>query len=774
MDKLALKLRVSGIVQGVGFRPFIYRIAVKSKVKGYVRNMGGSEVEIHIEGTNGEILTFLRLLESEKPPPARIEEIEMEESKPRAFNRFEILKSNAYSKIYSMIPPDIGICDYCLQEILDKNSRWYNYPFNSCAWCGPRFSILEKLPYDRENTAMKDFPLCEPCLSEYKDPNDIRRFHAQGISCSLCGPKVWLTDNRGEVLNAKDPIMEAAKLIDEGNIVAIKGLGGFHIAGLATDDDVVLLLRKRKRRPQKPFALMALNVKVAEKIIVLNDKLLKLLTSAEKPIVLAPKRENTEVSEYIAPGLDTLGVMLPYTGLHYLLLMQTKDKFLIMTSGNPKGKPMCIDEKCAYNKLSEYVDYFLMHNRRIINRIDDSVVRLTNGKLSFLRRSRGYAPTWFKSPFKMKKPILAFGAELSNVGAIGLKERIIPTQYIGDMDDFETLNFLEEALNFLVKAYNIDVEDSIVVSDAHPYYATTRLAEEWSRKYRIPLVKVQHHHAHIVSAMVEHKLPTETKIVGIAIDGVGYGDDKRIWGGEVLITSYKKYIRVGHLKYQPMPGGDLATIYPVRMLTGILSSALGLNEAKEFILKNKLYEWLKYGYRELNVIMKQIVNKFYVETSSLGRILDAVSALLGVCYHRTYEGEPAMKLEAYARGGKILDYQPKIILENGIYIVDITDMFQWILSVINDSNKKDIALTIQHCIGEALAKICLKVIKGSKLPPKIVVSGGAAVNDYIIKAIIVEAMENDVEVLLNRKVPPGDGGLALGQVAVAAQYSDED
>jgi len=776
MDKIALKLRVSGVVQGVGFRPFIHRIACKSNVKGYVRNLGGSEVEVHVEGELSQVLRFLNLLEQEKPPPAVIEELEIEKTRLLRFKNFSILKSGSEHKLYSMIPPDIGLCEYCLNEILNPKSRWHMYPFNSCAWCGPRFSIMERVPYDRENTTMIDFPLCSECLKEYRDPNNVRRFHAQGISCPKCGPKVWLTDRNGETLSVKNPILEAAKLIDEGFIVAIKGIGGFHIASLATDDEVILTLRKRKRRPQKPFALMALNLEVVDKIAVLNEKIVKVLTSPEKPIVLIPKRENNIVSEYVAPGLDTLGIMLPYTGLHYMLLSETKDKFLIMTSGNPKGKPMCIDEKCAFDKLSKYVDYFLLHNRRIVNRVDDSVVRLTCDKAVFLRRSRGYAPKWFKSPVEIAKPIVAFGAELVNVGAIALKKHIIPTQYIGDMDDYETLNFLEEALTFLIKTYNVNLSRAVFVSDMHPQYATTKLAKEWATKYGSKLITVQHHHAHIASLMVEQKIPPHRNVVGIAIDGIGYGVDGNIWGGEVLIASYNAFRRVGHLSYQVMPGGDLATIYPVRMLISYLITVYGEEYAKKYVTNSGLYKWLKYGLRELNIIVNQVINSLSPKASSTGRFLDAISALLGICYLRTYEGEPAMKLEAYSKRckGRVLDYQPKIDAVNGVFIVNVADMFKWAFENMNAKRKEDIAATIQYCLGEALAEIALKAIKGTELLPKILISGGAAVNDFIVKAIIEKAKEEDVEVILNKQVPPGDGGLALGQAAIAASHIVEE
>jgi len=769
-ENVALKLRVSGVVQGVGFRPFVYRIAVKNGIKGYVKNLGGSEVEIHVEGSLLNILNFIRDLVIEKPPPAEIEILEIEESKPKVFKEFSILKSGKNPKMFSMIPPDIGICDDCLREILDRNSRWYMYPFNSCAWCGPRFSMIEKIPYDRENTSMRDFPLCEECLSEYRDPGNIRRFHAQGISCPKCGPKVWLVNNSGELVETEDPIKFAAKLIDEGYIVAIKGLGGFHIAALATNDEVVLTLRERKRRPQKPFALMALNIDVVKKIAYVPREAEELLLSPQKPIVLLPKRENTPISEYVAPGLSTIGVMLPYTGLHYILLMYTKDKYLIMTSGNPKGKPMCITNECALNKLSKYVDYILLHNRRIVNRVDDSVVRLTLGKPTFLRRSRGYAPKWFTLPIEVKNPIVAFGAELATAGAILIKNRAILTQYIGDVDDYETLEYMDEALKFLCRTYRVNLNEAVYVSDLHPYYATTRLAEEYADKYGSVHLRVQHHHAHIVSVMAENYMKPHEEIVGIAIDGVGYGIDGKIWGGEVLITSYKGFRRFGHLKYQLMPGGDLATKYPIRMLIGILYSIFDEEEILRFLSKTNLVNKLKYGTRELRAILYQLKSRTAPETSSIGRFLDATSALLGICFERTYEGEPAMKLEAYAKEPEgNSELEAKIIQEKGEFIIDTSDLMLNMIEKLEEGiDKRVLAYHVQYALGEALGKVAVKAVKTYSTKPIIAVSGGAAVNDIILKAIVDVAKENDIEVFVNRKVPPGDGGIALGQVAIVA------
>ena len=360
MPPKAVILRVSGIVQGVGFRPFVFRIARKAGVHGYVRNMGGSEVEIRLEGEENSIAEFLKLLLLEKPPPAKIEEFTLSEDYPTWIGEFRILPSQKGAQLYSMIPPDIAVCEDCLREVYDPKDRHYRYAFNSCAWCGPRFSMIESIPYDRPNTAMRDFPLCDECREEYENPEDIRRFHAQGISCPACGPRLWLEDSSGRRVDTGDPISEAARLIDSGAVVAIKGVGGYHIACLATDDAVVEGLRKRKRRPEKPFALMALDLETARKHVEVDDVAESLLTSPERPIVLLPKRAGSPISDLVAPGLDTIGVMLPYTPLHHMLLSRTEDRILIMTSGNPVGKPMCTSEDSARRRLSGIVDYFCL------------------------------------------------------------------------------------------------------------------------------------------------------------------------------------------------------------------------------------------------------------------------------------------------------------------------------------------------------------------------------------------------------------------------------
>ncbi len=758
---VAKKIIVSGITQGVGFRPFVYRIATKYGLGGYVANLGGSEVEIHVEGDLNAVRDFLKALLREKPPPAEIDRIEVLDTDPVGFKDFKILPSLNRPKVFSQIPPDFAICDDCLREILDKRSRFYNYALNSCAWCGPRFSMLERIPYDRENTSMRDFPLCDECSRDYNDPNNIRRFHAQGISCPKCGPKLYLVDRNGEIIEEKDPIGVAARIIDEGSIVAIKGIGGFHIAALATDDDVVLLLRKRKKRPQKPFALMALDLSVARRIVYIDAKAEKILLSPQRPIVLLPSRNDSPVSKHVAPGLDRQGVMLAYTGIHYLLLSRTEDKFLIMTSGNRKNKPICKSFEDASKQLGEFVDYFLVHNRRIINRVDDSVVRFTNGNIVLLRRARGYAPTWIKIPVKLSHNIISLGAELQNAGAVSFEDKVILTQYVGDMDDLANIAFLEEALEFLMRTYRIGPDHSIIVVDKHPAYNTRRIAERWSSEYGSKIIEVQHHKAHICSVLAECGVGRDEKIVGIAMDGVGYGDDGLIWGGEVFYGKPEKLVRVGHLMYQPMPGGDLATRYPVRMLIGILSTFLEDWEIERIIRERGLTRGLR-NYRELRIALTQARHPRCIHTSSTGRILDSVSAYLGICLERTYEGEPAIKLEATARGGKILDDLDMDVVRSGdMWIVNTKKLFEGLLEI--DADIRSIAKTVQYLVGFYLGKIASKYLPSATIQ-KVYISGGAAVNDYIVRGII-DGSNAGIEI--NRKVPAGDGGIALGQIYLA-------
>ncbi len=724
----AYRIIFSGIVQGVGFRPFIFRIATKSGVYGYVRNLGGSEVEVKIIGKEENIGKFMSFFFTKLPPPAKIEKIIIEDSQIEDVKEFKILKSGNIIKESGEIPPDLSVCDECMREVLDEKNRHYRYPFNSCAYCGPKFSIMYKLPYDRENTSMRDFPMCEYCKKEYEDPENERRFDAQGISCPICGPKLFLEDINGEKIEGEDPISLTGKLIEEGKIVAIKGIGGFHIAADPFNDDVILKLRERKKRPQQPFALMSISVDTIKKYADISKIEEELLTSPERPIVLLKKQR--ELSKYISPGLDRDGFFLFYTPLHYLLLDSLKSKISVMTSGNIHGLPMCINEDCVKEKLKGVVDYILYHNRKIIHRVDDSVIRLSAGRAMMLRRSRGFAPTWIRISKKVE-PVISLGAELQNAGAIAFDDKVILTPYVGDTDKIENLEELEKNIRFLINSYSI--KPKYIIADKNPAYQSLRLARKFSEEFSAEIYRVQHHLAHGLSVAAEYGI--EEGII-IAIDGIGYGDDGNAWGGEVIKFEGNKYSREYHLKYVNYAGGDINARKIDRMLALFLSNFLSWEEIGKY---TKLSE------KELRVLQIQSKNSSLL-TSSVGRFLDSVSALLDVCHERTYEGEPAIKLEAIARG-KILDFQFPIRGRE----IDTVEAFKWILG--NNLKKEDIAATIQYKLGEALAKAAEKLN-----PEKVLVSGGAAVNEWILKGIM-----DNLEALTPTKVPAGDGGIALGQ-----------
>ncbi len=766
-------IHVSGIVQGVGFRPFVYRLAISHGLNGYVLNMGDAGVEIVVEGDKEEIVNFVRELEEKKPPTAVIHSIKVA-WKPYSgeFQGFSIAKSSFKSSgSLSTIPPDVGICNACIQDILTPGRRWYNYPFTCCATCGPRFTIIYSLPYDRERTSMNEFPLCSDCRAEYEDPTN-RRYHAEGICCPKCGPKMWLCDKSGELIDDLNPIDTAAKLIDEGYIIAVKGIGGFHIAAKTTDDDVVLKLRQRRRRPQQPFAIMSPDISTIKTFAIVGEMEEKLLSSYQRPIVLLRKSPNYYLSKYIAPGLHNIGVMLPYTGIHLLLLRSSREPALIMTSGNYPGEPMVTSNEAALKRLRNIVDYFLLHNRKIVNRCDDSVIRISCNTPIFIRRSRGYAP----APIMIKNlepkiKVLAVGAELQVTGALLLKDKCFLTQHIGDINGPESLNFLEKSMSFLINCFKAGKID-VIVCDLHPGFTTTRLARHLAEQLNAELLQVQHHFAHLASLIAESGIPVSEPVVGIVIDGYGYGLDRRAWGGEIVLFKDGVFERLGQLTYQPMPGGDAATRYPARMLTGMLYRITSsISELRDFLI-SKCIAGFKRGILEIDAVIKQLISGFNVHfTSSLGRVLDAFSALFGVCYERTYEGEPAMKFESFAMASPAhsLKLEAPVNFEsNGYAIIDTSSLLKNVIEYyINNVDLRALARAIHIALGKALAEAAISVAKatGAKY---IGLSGGAAVNELILSTIKREVEKKNLVLLVHRLVPPGDGGLALGQAFMAA------
>jgi hydrogenase maturation protein HypF len=772
LSRKALLLVISGLVQGVGFRPFIARLAMRHGLTGYVKNVGGSEVEVWIEGSEENIEDFLASLYYERPPVAFIDQVFVSFEEPVGYSAFKIERSGEGVYTRSNIPPDFAICEDCLREVLDPHNRRYMYPFNSCAYCGPRFSMMYRAPYDRENTAMKKYPLCPECSKEYGDPDNTRRYHAQGISCPRDGPKLQLLTRDFEVVETADPIGETAKLIDEGYIVAVKGVGGYHIAALATDDDVVLELRKRKRRPRKPFAIMGLNVEVLKRLVYIEPRDEEILKSPQAPILLLPKRLDTPVSKYVSPDLSHEGVFIAYTALHYLLLSKTRDKFLIMTSGNVHGEPMCTSEECAKSKLREVVDYYLIHDREIVNRVDDSVLRKTGESYVILRRGRGYAPAWIKIENELNGEYVAFGGDITSAGAVGFEDKIVLTQYVGDLDSLNAQEDLLTFIEFLVKNYHIGERfKPIVAVDMHPRLHSRRLGIRYARERGYPVVEVQHHYAHVLGAAIDLKL--SGKVVGVALDGVGWGLDGTIWGAEVLLFDTDKYgfKRLATIKQIPITS-DVDVKHPIRLVFGFLASrGYELHEIYRYLDMDITSTPLKDA--EVEVVYKLVRLGKYTPASSTGRLLDLVAAILNPGIERTYEGEPAIWLEAQAWRGEFRNLDCFRILSNEeLKVLDFDETIDWVISNKHKYGVEAIARSFLYSYGYYLGELVVEAMRGLRVD-HVVASGGAVVNEFIYRGLRDRLAQEQITVYLPRNIPPNDGGLAFGQVVAASLYAKD-
>jgi hydrogenase maturation protein HypF len=752
---LRAEIKVSGIVQGVGFRPFIYRIAVENRLVGYVRNRGDAVVEIVAEGNKDNMSQFLKDLKNEKPPLAQIFDIQTNYGEEEgAFKEFTIIKSSGEAELSgSVIPPDVSICDDCLRELREPGNRRFNYFFITCTNCGPRYTIIRELPYDRPNTTMQDFPICSFCSQEYRDPSN-RRFHAQTVACPKCGPRAHLTSNKGEPMECEDPIREAGRLLEEGSIVAIKGNGGFHVATATTKVEPIANLRRVKHRKQKPFAIMAPDLETVKSFAEVSSSEAELLTSYRKPIILLQKRSDYYLSQLVSPKLHTVGVMLPYTGLHAMLFDGVKEPAFVMTSANPPSEPIVKANDEAIRKFGSDVDYFLLHNRTIAHRCDDSVVRFHKENPCLIRRSRGYAPEPIRLNFALDRCVLAVGGELNVTSCLLNGDQAFLSQHIGDVENLETLHFMKDSINHLTKLTNTKIE--VVACDLHPKFTTTKLAQEVGNKLNCPVVQVQHHYAHAAALMAEWNVD---EIVGIACDGFGYGSDGTAWGGEVLYCNREGFRRLGHLEAQPMVGGDLATIYPLRMAAGILHSKTDITE---WLLSKS--EKFPHGEKEVEVIIRQLKKGLMPETTSCGRVLDAVSAILGVCYERTYEGEPAMKLESTAlKGTDRLNLTPRFEGQ----CLDTSFLVMEIFTKKDKLSVADLAFSAQSYLAEGLAQ--LSVEKAERLGVKhIGISGGVAYNEHITATIRKTVEKEGFKFLVHQKIPAGDGGTSFGQAIVAS------
>ncbi len=796
---VTLEVLCSGVVQGVGFRPFVYRIAVDRGVQGFVQNLGDAGVRIVVRGSKDQVDGFLRDLEDEKHPIVVYDEIIVREISSEdfsvvsgdwvdyftgkgfgdipgfPFDAFHILKSSSERRVSSShIPIDVAVCDDCLRDIDDRRSRYFGYAFTNCTVCGPRFSIILETPYDRERTTMADFPMCVDCKKEYSNPVD-RRFHAQGITGPVCGPQYALYDSSGEVVDIgkRDPIIEVAKLINEGFVVAVKGIGGTHIACRTSVDDYVLRMREKRKKSDKPFAVMSFDISSVETFAEVSPGARALLLSWRRPIVLLPKKDPFPLSEYISPGLHNIGVILPYAPVHYILLRDIEDPAVIMTSGNAPNYPMIVDNKEAINRLGSFVDYFLLHNRVISNRCDDSVVRFIGDSTAIIRRSRGYVPEPIILPFDSRVNVVGVGPDLNVTGSVCVGKRVYATQHIGDTDNLDCLMFLEAAVRHLMKLGGVKSLEG-VGCDMNPVFQTRILAETLAEEYGCSLFEVQHHHAHSVKLMVDNAVPRDEEIVTIAADGVGYGfEDEPAWGGEIFLSSYTGFKRLASLQPHPMPGGDLCAYYPARMLAGILSSVLSEEEVRD-LLVSRCLAGFRHGVEEIDTVLLMLRKGLnVVDTTSTGRILDAVSSLLGVCYYRSYEGEPAMKLESLAL--KASDSSLVFPIEFSSFknrrILLTSRIFEEVLNALKrGETRASIAYGVHRSLAQGLAELAVFIAEEHGVDC-IGFTGGVAYNE-LFNVFIRRFVENAGYRFLNHKnLPPGDAGISVGQAAfVAGSY----
>lgn len=753
--KIRENIIIKGIVQGVGFRPFIHKLVQNYNLSGWVLN-SNQGVEIDVEGKTKELNSFISDIKDKLPPLARIEKIEVNQLPLIGYKGFSIKQSiTKEENSFVLVSPDISICEDCLQELFNPHNRRFHYPFINCTNCGPRFTIIKDIPYDRGKTTMRVFEMCPQCQSEYENIED-RRYHAQPNACAECGPQVFLYQNKRKLENS-DPIKEAIKLLKDGKIGAIKGLGGFHLACDATNNEVVTKLRRLKNREAKPFAIMSFNLEKIKQYCKLGKKEEKWLVNRARPIVLLKKKEDSLISSLVAPRNNYLGVMLPYTPLHYLLL---KDNFtaLIMTSGNIADQPIIGDNQEALEKLDGIADFFLLYNRDIFNRCDDSVIKIVNDGNEFFRRARGYVPYPIILDFKLKE-VLALGGELKNTISFSKENYVFPSQYLGDLKSVETLDFLKESIENLEKIFRVNPE--IIACDLHPDYLSTQFAEEIGAKKGLKVVKVQHHHAHIVSCMAENNI--KEKVMGVAYDGTGYGDDGKIWGGEFLLCGLKGYLRVGHLKYCSLPGGDKAIMEPWRMTYSYLYYIYG---PKAKTLDINFIQRMDYD--KLSIIEKMIDKNINSPlTSSCGRLFDAVSSLIGIRDEISYEGQAAMELESFCASGIKERYKFCIYKEGMEFIIDPQEIFIEIIKDLKEGiDKKIMAAKFHNTVAEFTLNLCGKIRKNSGIN-KIALSGGVFQNKYLTEKVVSLLEDKGFKVYTQRKVPPNDGGISLGQAVVA-------
>ena len=779
-SKLA-RISVRGIVQGVGFRPFVYGLAIRHGLKGWVYNTSG-DVRIEVEGEAEAVDQFTAALEKRAPPLARIDNVAIEYLVPVGHQEFVIRPSQAQEGKCQLISPDVATCEACLAELLDPADRRYRYPFTNCTNCGPRFTIIEGMPYDRANTTMRRFQMCWRCQAEYEDPLD-RRFHAQPNACPECGPRVELVDSRGNPVAGPDPVATAARLLREGRIVAMKGLGGFLLVCDATNESVVRELRHRKRRSSKPLAVMVATAAEARRHCYVSPEEEGLLASPQSPIVLLRWRDDSPVCREVAPGLCFLGLMLPYTPLHHLLLRDVR-RPLVMTSGNLSEEPIAVDNAEALARLSAIGDHFLVHDRDIYSGYDDSVAMVERGVGQLVRRARSYAPYPIRLPFAVHQ-VLGCGAQEKNSFCLTRDDHAFVSQHIGDMDNLETLERFNDTVSLYRRLFGIDPE--IVAHDLHPDYLTTRYAQDLGRS-GMAVVPVQHHHAHIASCMADNGL--DGPVIGVAFDGTGMGVDGNIWGGEFLVADYRGFRRAGHLEYLPLPGGAAAIRRPYRTAIGYGIALLGEDELKVVMadLNGAKGKRSQPGSAQHAAELEVEVIKRQVETgmnsplnSSMGRLFDAVSVLLGLGAEIDYEGQAAVELEmaAYsyviatsvsdeAISGSSESYPYRIIEEEGTRIVRLRDLLSGVLSDLRQGVPRGrISVRFHNTIAKLMDEMC-RLIASEAGVRRVALSGGVFQNRLLLRKAVSLLEGSGLQVLTHSQVPCNDGGISLGQAVIAS------
>ncbi|MGA8089712.1 MAG: carbamoyltransferase HypF [Terracidiphilus sp.] len=761
-------IRVCGVVQGVGFRPFVYRLATEESLAGLIGN-DTDGVIIELEGPAARIQAFLARLTAERPPLARIDSVTIGDLAPTGETGFRIVASEVLGRVSTGIPADAATCADCLRELLDPADRRYRYPFLNCTNCGPRFTITRRIPYDRPQTSMAKFPMCPECQAEYDDPLN-RRFHAQPNACWRCGPHVWLESPDGSPIDSADPVADTIERLLRGEIMAIKGIGGFHLSVDATSEDAVTRLRQRKHRYGKPLAIMVRDLSAARSLCDLSSAEEALLQTPAHPIVLAHARSHNGIAPAVAPGIPWLGIFLPYAPLQHLLFADSRVKALIMTSANLSEEPIAIDNDEARTRLAGIADAFLMHDREILQRCDDSVTAFVDGLPQILRRARGFVPLAVSLPVEAP-PLLAVGGHLKNVFALARGKFAYQSQHIGDLENATSLEFFEESLRHLMHTF--EIEPHTVVHDLHPGYLSTSWAKQWADDRGLRLIGVQHHHAHIAACMAEHSLAGP--VIGLALDGTGYGTDGRIWGGEVLVCSLDKFERFAHLDYVPMPGGDAAVREPWRMAFGhLVAAGFSEDEARELVGATELEA------RVMRRMMERQINAPL--TSSLGRLFDAAAAVI---LHRRkvdYEAQAAIELEGIAFDEpdrlRRMDYVPELFAPDTESNGSLSLKLGYLWRTIGDDlhrgvPKARIAAQFHAGVAEGFIGAAANAREKTGLS-QVVMSGGCMHNRRLTRLLRAGLEEEGFKVFLQSRVSPGDGGLSYGQAAIAASvlYSE--